>query len=209
MAVAALCVCGAAWGQGTGPASAGTEKVPEWVTAAGGKAEFEAASVREDPTPKYMVSMPVDSDEDWVPTRGLFDVEGPLTRSTCSSALRTAQLPQQHNMLSYLPEWAKTKYFKIQARAAGDPTKDQMRLMVQALLVERFKLALHFEAQDTPVLVMSLTKPGTMGPRLRLHKDGPPCDVVTPRPPGATITFTDMFSVQGTTCLASQTGPNM
>ncbi len=193
MAIAALCLCGTAWGQATGQTSAAlAAKVPEWVTRAGGKAEFEAASVREDPTPKYMVSLPVDSDEDWVPTGGLFDVEGPLTMFVSFAY----KLPQQHNMLSHVPEWAKTKYFKIQARAAGDPTKDQMRLMVQALLAERFKLALHFETQDTPVLVMSLTKPGTMGPRLRLHKDGPPCDVVTPRPPGATITF-NMFPCKG------------
>ena len=152
-------------GRRGGQASAGTEKVPEWVTAAGGKTEFEAASVREDPTPKYMVSMPVDSDDDWVPTGGLFDVEGPLTMFISFAY----KLPQQHNMLSHMPEWAKTKYFKIQARAAGDPTKDQMRLMMQSLLAERFKLALHYEMQERPVLVMTLAKPGTMGPRLRLH----------------------------------------
>jgi len=39
---------------------------------------------------------------------------------------------------------------------------------------------------------MTVMKPGKLGPKLRLHKDGSPCDVVTPRQPGATITF-DMF----------------
>jgi uncharacterized protein (TIGR03435 family) len=68
-------------------------------------------------------------------------------------------------------------------------TKDQMRLMMQALLADRFKLALHYETQETQVLVMTLMKPGKMGPRLRLHADGPPCDVVAPRPPGAAVTF--------------------
>ena len=111
LAVAALCLCGTAGGQ----ASAQAQTAPVWVTAAGGKAEFDAASVREDPTPKYMVSMPVDSDDDWVPTGGLFDVEGPLTMFVSFAY----KLPQQHNMLSHLPEWAKSKYFKIQARAAG------------------------------------------------------------------------------------------
>jgi uncharacterized protein (TIGR03435 family) len=39
---------------------------------------------------------------------------------------------------------------------------------------------------------MTLMKPDKLGPRMRLHKDGPGCDVVVPRPAGATITF-DMF----------------
>lgn len=39
---------------------------------------------------------------------------------------------------------------------------------------------------------MTLAKPGKLGPRLRLHADGPACDAVVPRPPGAQVTF-DMF----------------
>jgi uncharacterized protein (TIGR03435 family) len=173
-------------------AAAQAQNAPDWQTTAGGKMAFEVASVRENPSPKYNSSIPTDADEDWVPSGGLFNVNGSLA-GLISFAYK---LPQQHNLLQHLPDWAKTKSFDVQARAAGDPTKDQMRLMVQALLAERFKLALHFETQDTQVLVMSLAKPGTMGPRLRLHKDGPPCDVVTPRPPGATITF-NMFPCKG------------
>ena len=37
-----------------------------------------------------------------------------------------------------LPDWTKIDRFDIEARAEGDPTKDQMRLMVQSLLAERF-----------------------------------------------------------------------
>ena len=102
------------------------------------------------------------------------------------------KLPRQYNLLSRLPDWARKKQFEIQARAAGNPTKDQMRLMMQSLLAERFKLALHYETQDTQVLIMTLMKPGKLGPRLRLHADGAACDMVVPRPSGATVTF-DMF----------------
>jgi bla regulator protein blaR1 len=184
MAIATLCACAIARGQ-----AAGAQAVPDWVTAAGGHAEFDAASVREDPTGKYKgPPFSTDADDDFTNASGLFTADGPINGFIAFAY----KLPQQYSMISHLPDWAKSKHFEITARAAAGTTKDQMRLMMQSLLAERFKLALHYETQETPVLVMTLMKPGTLGPRLRLHKDGPGCDVVTPRPPGATITF-DMF----------------
>ncbi len=58
-----------------------------------------------------------------------------------------------------------------------------MRLMVQSLLADRFKLAIHFETQQVPALALTLAKPGKTGPRLRLHAEGPSCDA--PLPPSA------------------------
>jgi uncharacterized protein (TIGR03435 family) len=48
--------------------------------------------------------------------------------------------------------------------------------MMQSLLADRFKLALHFETREAPVLALVLDKPGKTGPRLRSHADGLPCD---------------------------------
>jgi uncharacterized protein (TIGR03435 family) len=50
-----------------------------------------------------------------------------------------------------------------------------MRLMMQSPLAERFKLAVHFETNDGPVLALTLVKPGQTGPKLRAHAEGPPC----------------------------------
>jgi bla regulator protein BlaR1 len=164
-------------------------KVPEWQAAAGGKAEFEVASVREDPSRKF--SMPpfsIDSDNDFRGSGGLFNADAPLVTYIGFAY----KLSQMHPMLANLPQWARSQHFEIQARAAGNPTKDQLRLMMQSLLADRFKLAIHFEAQDTPVLVMTLLKPGKLGPRLRMHADGPACTVITPNTPGSTPTL-DMF----------------
>ena len=165
------------------------QKVPEWQTAAGGKMEFDVASIREDPSGKFVPPpFSIDTNDDYTNTGGLFTADLPL-----SAFINFAyKLDQMHPMTSHLPQWANEKHFEIRARAAGNPTKDQMRLMMQSLLVDRFKLAIHFEAQETPVLIMTLIKPGKMGPRLRLHADGPPCSVVVPRPHGATATL-EMF----------------
>jgi uncharacterized protein (TIGR03435 family) len=169
-----------------------TQKIPEWEAAArgaaaGGKLEFEAASVREDPSGKYM-SPPysIDSDDDFTKGSGLFTADADLM-TYISFAYK---LPQQYNMISHLPDSVRKKHFEIQARAPTNTTKDQLRLMMQSLLADRFKLALHYETQETQVLVMTLTKPGTLGPRL--HANGPACDVVATRPPRAPVTF-DMF----------------
>jgi uncharacterized protein (TIGR03435 family) len=47
--------------------------------------------------------------------------------------------------------------------------------MMQSLLVDRFKLAVHFETQGASVLFLRMVKPGKMGPKLRLHAHGPFC----------------------------------
>jgi uncharacterized protein (TIGR03435 family) len=40
---------------------------------------------------------------------------------------------------------------------------------------------------DTPVLVMTLARPGKLGPTLHPHGDGPPCDTAIPPPPPGTV----------------------
>ena len=80
-------------------------------------------------------------------------------------------------MVARLPKWVTTDNFDIEARAPmNNATKDQMRLMVQSLLAERFHLAAHFETQTVPVLMLVLAKPVKVGPNLLPHEKGPPCD---------------------------------
>jgi uncharacterized protein (TIGR03435 family) len=51
-----------------------------------------------------------------------------------------------------------------------------MRLMMQALLAERFHLAVHFETREGPVFAMTFAKPGTPRPGIRPHAEGASCD---------------------------------
>ena len=145
--------------QGSEPA--GAAMVPEWQSAAGGRMAFEVASVREDPSGKFLSPTPFDSDDDNSNVSSIFTADLPLT-SYISFAYK---LSKMHPMLANLPQWAETKHFVINARGVGNPTKDQLRLMMQTLLADRFRLAIHFEAQETPVLLMTLLKPGKLGPR--------------------------------------------
>src|SRR5262249_893700 len=86
--------------------------------------------------------------------------------------------PEQRDaMLAHVPKWVSTDEYAINAQAEGNPAKDQMRLMVQSLLADRFKLSVHFERQEAPVLSLVLDKPGKTGAKLYPHSKGLPCDV--------------------------------
>jgi uncharacterized protein (TIGR03435 family) len=78
-------------------------------------------------------------------------------------------------MLAELPKWVGTDRYEIRAQAGRNATKDQLRLMMQALLAERFQLKVHFETHEGPVMALTLDKPGKLGPKLVPHAAGPPC----------------------------------
>jgi bla regulator protein blaR1 len=83
---------------------------------------------------------------------------------------------QRKMMYEHIPQSVLTAIYTIEARGPSNATKDQMRLMMQSLLADRFKLAAHFEAKEMPVFALMLVKPGKLGPKLIPHEQGPPCD---------------------------------
>jgi uncharacterized protein (TIGR03435 family) len=146
--------------------------VPDWQTAAGGKMAFEVASVK--PTKEFKIpAFPLDSGDAKTPG-GRFSMSFPLS-AYISFAYKLSPSEMRTAALEQLPKGIGTDLFEIEARGAGDPTKDQMRLMMQALLADRFKLAVHFESREGPVMALMLVKPGQTGPKLRPHAEGPAC----------------------------------
>jgi uncharacterized protein (TIGR03435 family) len=67
--------------------------------------------------------------------------------------------------------------FDITGRSDERPTKDQMRLMMQALLADRFKLMVHRETRQAPVFALVLAKPGQRGAALVPHPASDRCAV--------------------------------
>jgi uncharacterized protein (TIGR03435 family) len=80
-----------------------------------------------------------------------------------------------------VPKWANTNRYDIEAKASGNPTKDQFRLMVQSLLADRFKLTVHFDTKRGPIFNLVFDKPGKFGPQLQVH----PADANCPATPAA------------------------
>ena len=67
--------------------------------------------------------------------------------------------------------------FDITARSDGRPSKNQMRLMMQALLADRFKLIVHHETRQAPVFALVLVKPDQTGAGLVPHPASDTCTV--------------------------------
>jgi len=58
------------------------------------------------------------------------------------------------------PDWLNRERYDIDARAAGASTEGQLRFMLQRLLTERFRLALHRETRVLPIYEMTVAKGG-------------------------------------------------
>ena len=83
---------------------------------------------------------------------------------------------QAYLLFPSLPAWVTTDRFDIEAKSENhSPTKDQMRLMLQALLEDRFQLVRRRETRQLPVLALVPAKPGKTGPQLRPHSASSPC----------------------------------
>ena len=68
------------------------------------------------------------------------------------------------------PDWIRRDQFEINARAGGDVPANQVRLMVQSLLEDRFKLVAHTERRDMRFLALVLARTdGRLGPYVRSH----------------------------------------
>ena len=157
-------------------ASAQTNTVPEWETVAGGHSEFEVASVRLDKGEFRPPTFALSSDDWFREPNGRFFAD--FTVETYLEFAYKLWLTgeEKRGMLAGLPDWVNHDRYTIEATAPMHATKDQYRLMMQALLAERFGVKVHVEQRDVPVLAMTLVKPGKTGPKLIPHENGVPCD---------------------------------
>ena len=113
----------------------------------------------------------------------------------------TQELALRFNMFSGAPKsgapfWvtgsfdSAPEYFDISARAPTDTSIDGMRLMMQALLADRFHLITHSVTADAPVFALVLIKPGVTGPKLQPHRSSDACGASLPgtsSPPANTV----------------------
>ena len=88
-------------------------------------------------------------------------------------AYKISDSNQGRALFDKLPAWGKApQFFNVQGRAEGAPTRDQMRLMVQAMLADRFKLAIHREMQQREEYLLVVDKPDKLGPQLPATSGG-------------------------------------
>ncbi len=136
---------------------------------------FDVASVKINKTDNpSKANFPLGPGDVYVPNGGLFSTTGFPLVTYLFFAYKVIGNQGQY-LLPQLPAWATTEKYDIQARAEGNPGKDQMRMLMRGLLADRFKLAVHIEKRELPVLALVLAKPGKTGPQLQVHPAGSDC----------------------------------
>ncbi len=128
------------------------------------------------------VNFPIGSDDAYYDTGGVFSATNlPLT-SYLIFAFKVTNNNRQA-LLDSVPDWVKTDHYNIEARTdLKNVSKDQMRLMMQSLLRDRFSLAVHRETRTVKVYAAVLYDPGKLGPQLRAHSNSAQCPEETPNP---------------------------
>jgi uncharacterized protein (TIGR03435 family) len=95
----------------------------------------------------------------------LFTVRGPdvLTINTTLSDLITMAYGIHPRQLTGAPAWVESDKFDITGRpeAPGQPSVDQMKIMLQKLVVDRFQLKFHREKKELAVYTITVGKTGS------------------------------------------------
>lgn len=70
----------------------------------------------------------------------------------------------RRNQVSGEPNWLDSRRFDVVAKVPEGATRDQVKLTLQNLLAERFKLTLHRETKELPIYALVVD---AKGPRLK------------------------------------------
>jgi len=136
--------------------------------AAGRKLDFEVASVRQNiSSEKPSVNVDITSSGSFVSTNGSYVARNISLIEYVAFAYKLTN-KQLQSVVSQVP-WTATDHFDIVARAEGNPSKDEYRLMMQSLLEDRFGMIAHYETRQAAVFVLVMDRPGKLGPQLRVH----------------------------------------
>jgi len=117
---------------------------------------FEVASVRPSPPPAP------NARQFFGPPRGGPGTSDPGQITWTSAALRNI-LMTAYDLPTFqitAPEWLSSTRYDIAAKVPPGATKEQVRIMWQALLKERFGLVMHHESKEFQVDLMTLAKGG-------------------------------------------------
>ena len=132
---------------------------------------FDVASVKQNKSSdgEASANVPLGPGNVYAPTGGTFNAKGFPLLAYVKFAYRMNDA-QIAAFQKQSPEWVKSDRFDIQARTdKTEVTKDELRIMMRALLAERFGLVVHFEKRELPVYRLRLVRPGELGSGLRIH----------------------------------------
>lgn len=82
-----------------------------------------------------------------------------IMRNMAVSVMIREAYPTQGRDLIGAADWVTSERYDVDAKAEGNPTRDQIRLMLQTLLSERLKLRVHYETHERPIYALTVARP--------------------------------------------------
>ncbi len=95
-----------------------------------------------------------------------------LTNSTLANLVTWAYGVKDYQILS-APSWFRSDRYDVNAKARGAPDLAHLKLLLQALLADRFHLTLHKETRQLPVFTLNLGERGIRMKRGQISTDTP------------------------------------
>jgi uncharacterized protein (TIGR03435 family) len=90
-----------------------------------------------------------------------------VVNNAVRNLIRSAYGLQNYQILGG-PEWMNADRYDVSARAAGNASEEQLRLMLRRLLSDRFKLVVTRETREIPIFALVVARPERpLGPELR------------------------------------------
>ena len=141
---------------------------PILVGAQTAKPRFEVASIKKLDQPVTFRGFPTP------PIRG---GTVNLQNSTVASLIQFAYGLRDFQIVGG-PDWMKKDLFEVTAKAAGEPSRSDVLVMLRSLLEDRFGLRMHPEQREIRFLAMVLARDdGRPGPSLRARVAGADCSL--------------------------------
>lgn len=81
-----------------------------------------------------------------------------IMRNLAVSVIIREAYPAQARDLIGAADWVTSERYDVDAKAEGNPTRDQIRLMLQTLLAERLKLRVHYETHERPIYALTVAR---------------------------------------------------
>jgi len=171
-----MCLTAAGLALTAPPAPGQTDPAPALPTTAKPLA-FDAISIKPDSGGTHFTGQIVNG-EAIISSQSMFrnTPDGINYANVTAKALIATAYNIKGDQISGGPDWVGSAGFDIQAKVTSfDPpdshqlTKDQRSQMLQSLLADRFKLAIHYETKEAPVYELTIAKGG---PKLHEAKPG-------------------------------------
>lgn len=106
--------------------------------------------------------------DDRTPFRVAFEPGGRFVTVNAPLTFWIGQVyPTQTGRIEGRPPWFGTQGFDINAKAEGEPSREQMLEMLRSLLRDRFKLAVRYETREEDTYALRRINADRLGPNLR------------------------------------------